>query len=284
MTLYSSVIRLHALAAGNVPQTQGHLAHAAFLDIVRQVDPDMSAALHNAQTRQPFTVSPLHGLPRASGESFVRPGHECWLRVTLASETLFGTFIRRFLQGDARPTIRLGLVTFGVSEVLTTPGSHPWAGYTTAEELMAGARDDATIALEFASPFAFSLGGGRAEIMPRPELLFDSLQRKWEQWCTLPLPATLERDWLRESVLVSEWRMRSRMLRLGSRLQLGSEGVALYRVFGGSAALCKTLHTLASFAFYAGVGYKTTMGMGQVRRLERWSPAPSDEDADELPA
>ena len=33
-TLFSSLIRLHALHGGTIPQTQGHFALAAFLDIV----------------------------------------------------------------------------------------------------------------------------------------------------------------------------------------------------------------------------------------------------------
>ena len=34
-----------------------------------------------------------------------------------------------------------------------------------------------------------------------------------------------------------------------------------------NTALVKQLNMLANFAFYAGVGQKTTMGMGQARRL-----------------
>jgi len=285
--LFSSVIRLHALRDGLLPQTQGHFALAAFLDIVRQVDEDLAAVLHDRNARptgtpagrKPFTLSPLHGLPAPrQGEARLRAGHECWLRVTLAGEALFGTFIHRFLRGEARPEIRLGAMTFGVSEVLTTPGSHPWAGYTTAEALLAEARAEDTIALEFASPFGFSLGDNRVEIMPRPELLFGGLSKKWEQWCGLPLPASVERDWLRENVLVSEWRMQSRMLRYDKQPQVGSEGMAMFRLFNADTATLCALNALADFAFYAGVGRKTTQGMGQVRRLDRWTPPADDED------
>ncbi len=279
----ASLIRLHALSDGTLPQTQGHYAHPAFLDLVQQVDPKLAAALHDANARKPFTLSQLHGLPMPrQGEAHVRAGHECWLRVTLAGEALFGTFIHRFLHGEARPAIRLGEVTFGVSEVLTTPGSHPWAGYTTDEALLAEARVEDTIALAFASPFSFGLGDNRAEIMPRPELLFGGLHKKWTAWCGLPLPAQPDRDWLREHVLVSEWRVRSRMLRYGLQPQIGSEGEALFRLFDADEATQRTLNALADFAFFAGVGRKTTQGMGQIRRLDRWTPPRDDEDSDGL--
>ena len=63
--LFSSVVRLHALRDGHIPQTQGHLAHAAFHDLVGQVDADLARVLHDANARKPFTLSPLHGLPIA---------------------------------------------------------------------------------------------------------------------------------------------------------------------------------------------------------------------------
>lgn len=280
-TLYASLIRLHALHDGHLPQTQGHQAHAAFLDLVRWVDPALAAALHAANARKPFTLSPLRGLPAPrNGEVQLRAGWECWLRVTLAGEALFGTFTRRFLLGEARPTFRVGGVEFGVSEVLTTPGSHPWAGFTTAEALAAGARDEDTLALEFASPFGFSLGDNRVEIMPRAELLFGQLQKKWDEWCGLPLPARPERDWLREHVLVREWQVCSRMLRHGSRSLVGTEGTAVFQVFGADSPARRTLNALADFAFYAGAGHKTTQGMGQVRRLDRWAPPPIGEEVE----
>jgi CRISPR-associated endoribonuclease Cas6 len=277
-TLYSSVIRLHVLHDGVIPQTQGRFALSAFLDIVERVDPILSQVLHDAPNSKPFTVSQLRGLPVArEGEIRVRAGHECYLRVTLAGEDLFTAFIQRFLYGTARPTIRLGHTEFGVSEVATAPGSHLWSGYTTSEALLNEARTEDTIGLEFASPFSFSLGDNRAEIMPRAELIFGGLQRKWVQWCAAQLPAQIDREWLRENVLVSDWRMHSRMLRYGSQAQIGSEGTMIFQVFAHAPDVLRTLNALADFAFFAGVGRKTTQGMGQVRRNDRWTPPREDE-------
>ena len=39
--------------------TMGHHAHAAFLDIIRQSNPDISKKLHAQSALKPFTVSPL---------------------------------------------------------------------------------------------------------------------------------------------------------------------------------------------------------------------------------
>ena len=39
--------------------TMGHHAHAAFLAIMRESDPDLAETLHAQSTQKPFTVSPL---------------------------------------------------------------------------------------------------------------------------------------------------------------------------------------------------------------------------------
>lgn len=274
-TLYSSVLVLHALHDGALQPTQGHHALAAFYNLVEQVDPVLSAALHDADARKPFTLSQLNGLPAMrNGEVCLRAGHECWLRVTLAGDVMFETFIRHFMYGPStssgqalRPTIRLGEMQFGISAVFTSLGSHPWAGYTTAEELLCAARPDTQIALEFASPFSFSLGDGRFELMPRPELLFGGLARKWAQWCATPLPIALDETWLSRHVLVREWRIESRALRYARQVQVGSIGKLTFELFDADVPTACTLNALADFAFYAGIGRKTTQGMGQVRRM-----------------
>jgi len=46
--------------------------------------------------------------------------------------------------------------------------------------------------------------------------------------------------------------------------QKGFVGTCSY-VVQGSNTFASLLTTLAAFAYYAGIGYKTTMGMGQVR-------------------
>ena len=39
--------------------TMGHHAHAAFLAILRESDPDLTETLHAQSAQKPFTVSPL---------------------------------------------------------------------------------------------------------------------------------------------------------------------------------------------------------------------------------
>jgi CRISPR-associated endoribonuclease Cas6 len=278
-TLYATIVKLVAAETGLLPATQGRLAHGAFLDIIRQVDPELSATLHTENRRKPFTVAPLRGLGEArNGYAKVRQGWEVSLRFTLLGNELFATFIRHFFdpsifrQKSPWPTLRLGEVEFVFSEVLTSPGSDRWAGYTNLDDLhqAEAARE---ISIEFASPTAFSLSanglGKRIETVPTPKLLFGSLAAKWNAYLEPHLDQEAIEKYAEKSVVVGQYQMRSQVYRYWQQPQLGAVGTMTYLLQDKSnEEMNRCLNMLADFAFYAGVGYKTTMGMGQARRVK----------------
>ena len=64
--LFAVVLKLTPAEAVTVRATMGDQAHAAVLDMIRQADPELGAALHSPRARlRPFTVSPLRGTPPA---------------------------------------------------------------------------------------------------------------------------------------------------------------------------------------------------------------------------
>jgi CRISPR-associated endoribonuclease Cas6 len=268
--LFSAVCILHSLEDSALPATHGHLGHAAFLAMIGAVQPELSQVLHDMPGRKPFTVSPLQGLPRAKdGMCSLRAGSTCWLRVTLLSQELFGAFMERLLTAP-RTTIQLGEAGFQIDQVLTTPGSHPWAGYTRVDTLLEQKRTDSRLRLVFASPTAFSLGAlGRAKrrmaVLPLPELVWGSLRRSWRQVAGFEIPSSFE-VWVRDYVMVRQVRnWRTRIFRFRNSAQVGGSGDIVFEALDNDPNHLRTWNLLAEFAFYAGVGYKTTMGMGQVR-------------------
>ena len=54
--------------------TMGHHAHAAFLAILRETDPDRAETLHAQSAQKPFTVSPLIAKARQSRQTTPYPG------------------------------------------------------------------------------------------------------------------------------------------------------------------------------------------------------------------
>jgi len=268
--LFSAVCTLHSLGDSTLPVTHGHLGYAAFLSMIRAVQPELAQALHDTPGRKPFTVSPLRGLPHAKGGvCHLRAGSTCWLRITLLGQELFGAFMERLLTAPST-TIQLGGAGFQIAQVLTTPGSHPWAGYATVDALLDQDRIDSRIRLLFASPTAFSLGTmGRAKrrmvVLPLPELVWGSLRGSWRRVTGREISHDFQ-TWVRDYVMVREVRnWRTRVFRFRNSAQVGGSGDVVFEALDGNAEHLRTWNRLAEFAFYAGVGYKTTMGMGQVR-------------------
>lgn len=286
-TLYSTVVKLIARDDGLIPATQGRLAHAAFLDLIRAVDPASAETLHTKNQRRPFTVSPLQGLGQArNGQIQVKSGQEVWLRFTLLGSELFTSFTRFLLPSSSNGSasgveIRLGELGFAIGEVLTTPGSHLWAGYTSLSELCQCwqkgllAESAWQIGLELASPTVFSRGsrndrGKQMDPFPSPAMLFGSLAAAWNEHLPISLDKRAIRAYAEETVVVGLYRLESRVFRYWGQPQIGATGVITYLLQDRqNRELGRVLNLLADFAFYSGVGYKTTMGMGQVRRVRQ---------------
>ena len=276
--LYALIIRLIADQNGRLRATQGHLAHAAFLNILQQVDPAVSEAIHEMHGRKPFTISPLEGYGKPhKGSLSIRTGQEGWLRVTLLDPTLFQTFISYFLQGSRRPTITLENITFHISEILSTPGSHSLAGYDSREALWyRWVETDATdtsyrkINLQFRTPTAFSMRNSpfrHMHILPDSPLVFGQLADYWDT-----LTGNETRDSVRlfcaEGVVVARYSIETHMYQYRRSKQVGFTGNVTFEVLDKEAAeMIQHLNRLADLAFYTGVGSKTTQGMGQVVRI-----------------
>ncbi|GAB4155974.1 MAG: hypothetical protein Fur0021_23830 [Candidatus Promineifilaceae bacterium] len=278
--LYALMIRLTAGISATLHATQGHLAHAAFLDILRQADPDLSHALHTAAKRKPFTISPLQGFGYGqNGQLHLRAGQEGWLRITLLDSALFHTFIQYFLHPQNRPIIQLQHIPFQVSEILSTPGSHPLAGYNSFDNLFHHWAEkpltpqDLSITLHFRSPTAFSRRGldHRAmHVLPDPYFVFGELARYWDTYTGHEIMEDCQ-NFAAESVVVARHEIATHIYQFGPHVrQVGFAGTVTFEIKDKTeTALIQHLNRLADLAFYTGLGYKTTMGMGQVvRRYE----------------
>ena len=278
--LYALVIRLSAGISTTLRATQGHLAHGAFLNILRHADPDLAHDLHADAKRKPFTISPLQGFGHGrNGQLRFKAGQEGWLRITLLDAHLFHTFIQNFLQPAQPATINLRQIPFHINEILSSPGSHPQAGYNSFEHLFSHWSEkpltpaDRFITLDFCSPTAFSRRGRafRAmHVLPDLYFVFGELARYWDHYTEND---TMEaaRAFANECVVVARHEIATHMYDFGrDRKQVGFAGTVTFEIKEkNEPAFIRHLNRLADLAFYTGIGYKTTMGMGQVvRRYE----------------
>ena len=165
------------------------------------------------------------------------------------------------------------------------------------------------VGLEFRSPTAFSNGqtvwGKQMHVFPDPERVFDSLARAWNTWAPshFILDTRTIQAYVRDWVVISHYELQTHTFHFDRSTQEGFTGRCVYAMkerewtrsryaqtleeastsskglrrgesllpatVGAGLTPVQALHLLANFAFYAGVGYKTTMGMGQTRPLNR---------------
>ena len=163
--------------------------------------------------------------------------------------------------------VTLANTAFRLEALATHPGESPWACTGSFEALWAQADPPPDrIQLRLLSPAAFRAGGVRNVLFPEAGLVLGGLLDKWNAFCPpgLQLPADKER--LSALLQVDSYSLATRALDFGTYRETGVTGWCSYR-FEATASQeeRRWAGALAAFAFYAGVGAKTTMGMGQAR-------------------
>jgi CRISPR-associated endoribonuclease Cas6 len=118
--------------------------------------------------------------------------------------------------------------------------------------------------LDFLTPTSFRSKGGYSQF-PAVALVFGSLARRWSRFSPAPLPPGLTAA-LSESITVAEYRIGLSRLGFGRYFEPGFTGWCAFSASKrADDETCRWAGALARFAFFSGVGAKTTMGMGQTR-------------------
>jgi CRISPR-associated endoribonuclease Cas6 len=273
--LHSAVIELHPLQTAILPATSGQLTHALFLYLIGQAQPTLATRFHDEPNYRPFTVSSLQGGQKAGKTVRIPPSERCSFRVTLIDDGAAWQCLRACFQEMALEHIQLGDTRIRLHRLLTTPHSDPkgWATYTDWETL-ANTTARSTITMIFSSPTAFSQGKRQFALLPDPSLVWNSLLRTWNEYA--PEHLHMDRQTLRayfsSHIHVKATQTVVTTLHFPTHPQRGFVGTCQYQLQPGPYT--QQITTLAEFARYAGIGYKTTMGMGQAW-IEETSCRPS---------
>src|SRR5579884_672689 len=246
--LLSAVVAVSPREDLVLPPSLGRAVHALFLARVAAADAALAAALHADQRSKPFTAAFLEeGVVAGQRQTVCRAGERYHLRFTSLTEPLSALLLERVL--PALPEwVALERGAFRVEQVYTTREQHAWAGQDSyealaAQYLLARAAPPARVALVFASPTTF-----RSEGRHVPLGLEEAISA---------FAAT--------GLAVSRYRLATRLAALGGGKQVGFVGECEYLALGPAAHELRQVHLLAAYAFYSGVGHKTTMGLGRAR-------------------
>jgi CRISPR-associated endoribonuclease Cas6 len=296
--LSSIVVEIDALEDSIIPMSHGRALHGMFLKVIGEKTPKIVRTLHpeenekdidpKIEQEKPFTLSLIHGRFKKKGNNLLlSKGNNYWFRIT-GIENKFSETILKLTPEDFE-NIHIDNCGFSVINILKTNKEHREANSTTYEALVnkylmlepaeAASLPD-KIRLHFQSPTSFR-EGRRNFPLPLPDKLFNMLVSKWETYSTISFKESEQQEnreilsELAKNILVSQYNLKTKMMDFGDYKIVGFVGDCefLFRTWKRMPSYRKLLlkqwfHILCDFAFYAGVGYKTTMGMGQVRRVE----------------
>ncbi len=266
-SVYSAVFELYPNQDTTIPATIGQQTQASFLNLVDRFDPGLAVRLHDEPGYRPYTVSPIRGGKLSGDTVTLRRGQPCHLRVTLLDGGVLWNALQIYFREAGPISVRLCNTDFQLTRMLVTPTSDPmgWAGSTDWHTL-ATLSAQSTITIHFETATAFSVNERQFCLFPEPHLVWASLLRTWNRYA--PESMLIEKQIIRESIgkhiAVTACALRHAYLHFPAYIQKGFVGHCAYRL-STDRSLTAQLTSLAAFAWYAGVGYKTTMGMGQVR-------------------
>ena len=273
----SAVLSLSPETDVTLRPTMGHHAHAAFLSLLRIGNPEKAQDVHESPGQKPFTVSPLIGKSERRGRDLlIRAKTACWMRFTFLDDALLTIFGDAFFT-QKLPSIRLGHAIFHIDRIAVENHAEQqqWSSNATYENLLASATDDTHIRLRFYSPTAFRT------LTPRGQKTYNHTQidlvrcyqswiNKWNAFSPVKLEKTEFLAFIAEYARLAQAETKTRALNFGRHTEIGWVGHCACRLVSDNAQHLRHIlvaNCLADFAFYCGTGYKTTMGMGQTKRL-----------------
>lgn len=266
--LTALVLILRAPKLLTTPAHLGRAAYALLLRLLDAADPELAHALHSSNGPKPFTCTTLVGGRRQNRETrLYTPDETAWLRFTGLNEEL-SDHLRRLAE---TPPLKVDLdgCIFKVEKATLNGAEHPWAGESSYEALAAPhllARETPhyRLRLEMVSPTTFR-SGGYSHPVPMPGWLFGSLMDRWNAFSPVQI-AEETRRYAQECVILSRYRLRTRAVPLKDNIvQVGCVGEAQYQLLNRDKYWANLLNMLPDYAFYSGIGYQTTVGMGQAR-------------------
>jgi CRISPR-associated endoribonuclease Cas6 len=265
--LAAALMELQVQRDALLPSALGRQIHAMFLRLIARTDPALSARLHDERGYRPFTLSGLLDAPMRGDRLQLAEGQTCSVRVTLLDGGPIWQCLSAPLLEEGPLDVRLDDVPFKLTRLLSTPGpDRDERVAKTSWRLLSQLAPVDSVTLSFESPTAFNINGTYFALFPEPPLVWDSLMRAWNSYApaSLHIEKQALRDFVQRHVAITACAFSTHTLRYPKYMQKGFSGRCTYLVKEQSEFAAQFTR-LAAFAPFAGIGYKTTMGMGQVR-------------------
>lgn len=251
--------------------TGKHL-HALFLTLVSSIDQELGDRLHAQKTEKAFTLSSLQVSEHSSRGHLLKweykqpipAGTACWWRVSLLDDALFSHLTPLWLNLNPAHPWHLGPADLQITSILgTAQSTQPWANFCSYTQLYEQASDTTRqLTFNLCTPATFRQGKYDSAL-PTRECVFQSLLNRWNHHSGMVFSETLV-----ECLFPSFFDIRTELVNHPEGKWAGCVGTIGFRILGDvDATTVKQLNTLADFAIYSGIGRKTPMGMGMMKRI-----------------
>ncbi|MBE9222407.1 CRISPR-associated endoribonuclease Cas6 [Cyanobacterium stanieri LEGE 03274] len=255
----------------NIPvnYTSGKHLHALFLNLVNSIDNELAEYLHRSHSNKDFTISPLQVVNNHQNQLIwqhqknIKKDSNCWWRITLLDDTLFSKLTKLWLNLRPQKPYHLGSGELIITSVLASLNSHSWANAISYQELYNKASEtERNITFKIYTPTAFRQGKYDVSL-PTAKLVFNSLWRKWEKYSNISF-STVNFDCL----FPAYFDINTEIIIEPKTKFIGCIGTINYKILGEvETTIIKQINTLADYSFFSGLGRKTTMGFGVLKRL-----------------
>lgn len=249
--LTSQVIFLKRIR-GKTDTIMGHHIHGfLFSEILKSQAPDLADYLHHSNTSKPFSLSYL-----SSHENMY------WFRIVSWDENItravFAYFTTCF-------KIKLDQAIFELVKTATRPEEFQWAHRLTFEEFFESIDYDnkKVLQIDHYSPTSFKRGDSHLSL-PVPELVVHSVYRSLPD--EIRETIDISPDILSQFLLLKDHKIVSVYNQKNHGSIASFMGSTYWQIHKKAEPQCReALLKLLHFAFFSGIGVKTTQGMGMCR-------------------
>ena len=244
--------------------------HAWVLQQIQERDAELSAYMHNGQSKKPFNISGLSG-------QFVSHSQSLQLQKDKTYRWRINGLCKTVTQGiadwlkDLPDEIELKGAPLAIDTVrLVQPAT------TYAKLLTAATEDSGNVSLSFVSPTSFRRKGHHLPL-PWPRNVFHSYLRRWNHFARKKIDQDAFLYWVDEHVIVHRHNIESTKVAAGKQGAVtGFTGAVSYQLDRSASEQpeFQTLfYALVRLAPFCGTGHKTTFGLGETQLGWRESAA-----------
>lgn len=243
-------LMFECIREGTVFGQGGSECHGLFFALLRESHPDYSQTLHEAKSN-PYSLGPLRGEGRRIKGIF---------HLNACSEYSFTISSLSDEMGEAISSLQT--LFHPAHQFRLGSADCRWLGLEKIAEAhyqqLLNKNSSSRFAIDFISPTCFR-SQGVSLLFPSPELVFANLSERWNAFA----PVCLEAE-PNDVIFVSRYNLKTSLVQFAKYKMTGFTGRVEYSFSTAASGVTRqSIEALARFADFAGIGYKTGMGMGE---------------------